>query len=653
MTADASEAAGPGSESHPIDQLDLSDLSDLIIGIDLGTTNSLVGVADAAGPRILDASDGSADGGLVPSVVRYADDGKVEAVGRSAAADLRSHPTRTIYSIKRFMGRRLDERKDDAAAVSYPVVEGVRGLACVEIGGRVRTPQEVSADLLRHLRDRASEAIGRNVTRAVVTVPAWFDDAQRQATRDAGRLAGLDIVRIVNEPTAAALAYGIGQRDVEETIVVYDLGGGTFDVTVLQVVPPEADDADGEAIFQVLATAGDSHLGGDDFDRLIVADLLDELAGREDLDETDRARRRALLREVGERAKIALGESEATRLVVDGGGVLPDLDRTVERSWFESQARPLVDRTLVACERALRDAGIDRDAIDRVVLVGGSTRMPMVRDAVESWFGRPAYTALDPDRVVALGAAVQASVLAGIRRDALLLDVVPLSLGLETTGGAIAKLIMRNATIPTRATEMFSTSVDGQVNVALHVLQGEREMAADCRSLARFELRGLPPMPAGIPQIEVAFHVDANGVLGVDAVERRSGRRARVQVVPSHGLTVEEVERIEADSFAHAREDMLVHRVVDLAVNASLDAKWIEEALGRVRDDLDPALVAEVEAGIAEVRGFVEDARRDPRRVDADAFHAAKDRLDRASVPVHETAIARSLREDGKVARGR
>ncbi|MAD19029.1 MAG: hypothetical protein CMJ52_02265 [Planctomycetaceae bacterium] len=642
MSGDSTSSASPARAADAPNGVP----DDPIVGIDLGTTNSLVAFADAAGPRILhlDAElDPSApDGGLVPSVVRYRGEA-VEAVGRVAAAGLEDHATRTVYSVKRYMGRRFEDRADDAAASPYRVVAGSRGLAGIEIDGRVRSPEEISADLLAHLRDRASEALGVPVRRAVVTVPAYFDDAQRQATRDAGRIAGIDVVRILNEPTAAALAYGIGARGDAETIVIYDLGGGTFDVTVLEVMPAESD-SDEEAIFRVLATAGDTHLGGDDFDRVLVEDLHEEAMA--DPDPERRARRLAVLRAVGSRAKVALSDAEATRIRLDGRGLVPDLDRTLDRPGFESAARPLVDRTLEACARALKDAGLERTAVDRVVLVGGSTRMPMIREAVESWFDRPAYVALDPDRVIALGAAVQGSILAGTRRDALLLDVIPLSLGLETAGGAVAKLVVRNTMVPTRAVEMFSTSVDGQLNVGLHVVQGEREMVSDCRSLARFELRGLPPMPAGIPQIEVAFNVDANGVLGVEAVERRSGRRARVQVVPSNGLTRDEVDRIEADSLEHARDDMLVHRVVDLAVNASLDVKWITEALDRVREDVAPDVTKAVESGLASLQSLITRAREDPRSVDPDAFHQAKDRLDRASMPVHEASIARSLRDD-------
>ena len=609
--------------------------------------------ADARGPRILGLGETPSEKvrqhdqdhpDLVPSVIRYAGDA-VEAVGADAAADLKTHPARTVFSVKRFMGRSFSDRSEEASLVPYSVVEGPRGLASVEIDGRIRTPQEISADLLVHLRDRASAALGQNVKRAVITVPAYFDDSQRQATRDAGRLAGLEVVRILNEPTAAALAYGIGTRGATETIMVYDLGGGTFDVTVLEVMPPESDDAEGESIFRVLATAGDSRLGGDDFDRVLIQDLIEEaIAGGDDV---DRGHRLALLREVGARAKIALSEADATQLILDGGGVLPDVDRLLTRAAFEEAAQPLVDRTIEACRRAVKDAGLKITEIDRVVLVGGSTRMPMIREAVEKWFGSPGYVALDPDRVIAMGAAVQGSVLAGIRRDALLLDVIPLSLGLETAGGAVAKLVVRNTMVPTRAVEMFSTSVDGQVNVALHVVQGEREMVADRRSLSRFELRGLPPMPAGIPQIEVTFNVDANGVLGVEAVERRSGRRARVQVLPSNGLTREEVAQIEADSYTHAREDMLVHRVVDLAVNAALDVKWIQEALSRVRDILPGSTIDAVESHLVIVEGLIASAREDPKAVDADAFQAAKESLDRARMPVHEAAITRSLRDDG------
>ena len=636
--------------NHPATDVDASssgpesDPQDPIIGIDLGTTNSLVAVVDERGPRIL-ADGEDARGGLVPSVVRYGAAG-VEAVGADALRDLRDHPRRTIYSIKRFMGRTLEERRAEVDVVSYPLVEGPRGLASVALSDRVRTPQEISADLLRHLKECAETALGVPVRRAVVTVPAYFDDGQRQATRDAGRLAGLDVMRILNEPTAAALAYGLGRRSEAENVVVYDLGGGTFDVTVLEVVPPEADSESKESIFQVLATAGDTRLGGDDFDRVLVADQLRELA-EAPVDEEARARGRAVLREVGERAKRILSEVEKARIEVDGAGVVPDHVLDVDRKDFVEATRPLVDRTISECEQAVRDAGLTIEQIDRVVLVGGSTRMPVIRDAVEAWFGRPPYVALDPDRVVALGAAVQGEILSGNRRDALLLDVVPLSLGLETAGGAVAKLVVRNTTIPTQATEMFSTSVDGQVNVALHVLQGEREMAEDCRSLARFELRDLPPMPAGIPQIEVLFKVDANGVLGVDAIERRSGRRARVQVMPSHGLSEAEIDRIEQESFEHAREDMMVHRVVDLAVNSALDVKWIREALDRVRDEVDPEVVETVESGLDRLQSLIDAARSDPRSVDPEVFHQAKDALDRASMPVHEAAITRSLKDEG------
>ena len=606
---------------------------DTIVGIDLGTTHSLVAVCDASGPRVLADAQGRT---LLPSVVRFLQGGD-PVVGHEAREHAVEFPLQTISSSKRFMGRSHAESLRLAEGFGGRLVPGPRGLAAFQVEGRTVTPQEVAALVLGTLRRTAEAALGHAVRRAVITVPAYFDDAQRQATRDAARLAGLLAERIVNEPTAAALAYGLNRARKPETIAVFDFGGGTFDVSVLRIEPDEQEKA--SDLFQVLATNGDTRLGGDDVDLLVMQWLLtraSEAFGSLQLSPSVQQ----LFRAFAERAKIALSDRDSVPLEIDmGQGRL--LRCTLTRTELEAMARPLVDRTLEKFRAAMADAG--NPTLDRVVMVGGSTRMPLVRAAVRTFAGLEPYTALDPDQVVALGAAVQAHILMGGRRD-LLLDVIPLSLGMETRGGAVAKLIMRNTAIPTRAKETFTTSADNQTGIVIHVLQGEREMVADCRSIGRFELKGLPPMPAGIPQLEVEFAVDANGVLTVSAAERRSGRRASLQVVPSHGLTTAEVERLEQEAFAHAREDMHLHRVVDLAVNARLDLKWIGEALERAGEAVDAAYREELEAAMTRLKGLCEAAERDPARTDADAFHQAKESLDRLSMRLHETSIARSLR---------
>ncbi len=568
-----------------------------IIGIDLGTTNSCVAVMEGGEPTVIHNAEGAS---TTPSVVAFNDKGE-RLVGVVAYRQAVANPENTIFSIKRFMGCKYSEMKKEIGRVPFKVIEGKNGDAWVEVMGKKYSPPEISAMILQKMRQTAEDYLGEKVEKAVVTVPAYFNDSQRQATKDAGKIAGLIVERIVNEPTAAALAYGLDKEAINRTIAVYDLGGGTFDISILEI---------GDGVFEVKSTNGDTHLGGDDFDQAIINWMVAEFKKQQGIDLSSDKMAIQRLKEAAETAKCELSTTQSTNInlpfvTADSAGA-KHLDMTLTRAKLEQLVDDLVERTVAPCKTALKDAGIDRSDIDDVILVGGQTRMPLVQKKVTEIFGKEPHKGVNPDQVVAVGAAIQAGVLSGDVKDVLLLDVTPLTLGIETLGGVATPIIEKNTTIPTKKSQIFSTAADNQPQVEIIVLQGERKMAADNRTVGRFVLDGIPPAPRGLPQIEVAFDIDANGILHVSAKDKATAKEQKITIESSSGLSKEEIENMINEAEAHAEEDSRKKEKIEMRNNADAMVFEIEKQMKEYGEKISPDDKARLDSSVADMKKALE-----------------------------------------------